>query len=351
MYFLRRARLKFYKKLSLQTIYKIKKFKKNKKSYYAAIVFILMLFITLFAEVIANDKPLVVSYKGKLFFPIFSEYSAQEFGINLDNSPYYKSDYVINKIEQDGFIIWPLIKFSYDTIDFNLSDTVPAKPSLTHLLGTDDIGKDILAGIIYGARVSLYFGITLALISSFIGVIFGAVQGYLGGVLDIFMQRVYEIWSTIPSLYVLIAFSSLISFNFTLLLIAMVMFRWTALVELVRAEFLKVRNMDFVKSSIIIGQSKKDIIFKVILPNTLTSSITLLPFIASGSITLLSALDFLGIGLPYGSPSLGQIIYQGQDNLDSPWIGVSAFATLAIIVLLLILIGEGIREVFKPTRK
>ncbi len=351
MSFLSRLKIRFYSKFSLNTIYKLKKFKSNKKSYYASIIFALILLTTVFAEFIANDKPLMVSYKGNFYFPVLQEYSAKEFGLNLDNSPYYKNKAVMEEIEKHGFIIWPLIKHSYRSLDFDLETTAPASPSFSHLLGTDDVSKDILANIIYGARVSLFFGITLAFVSSFIGVLFGALQGYVGGGLDIFMQRVYEVWSTIPSLYVLVALSSLISFNFTLLLIAMSFFRWTALVELVRAEFLRVRNMDFVKSAVILGVSRKHIILKVILPNTLTSSLTLLPFIASGSITLLSALDFLGIGLPYGSPSLGQIIYQGQDNLDSPWIGISAFATLAVIVLLLILIGEGIREVFKPTRR
>lgn len=323
---------------------KWQKFKKQKRAIRSFKIFTAMFFVTLFAEFIANDKPILIYYDGGFYTPVFKAYSETEFGGDFPTEADYKDPFVQNLIKQKGWMIMPVIEYSYDTINYETAN--PSPPTFENLLGTDDQGRDVLARIIYGFRISVIFGILLTFFSSIIGVIAGSLQGYLGGKFDLFFQRFLEIWGSMPQLFILILISSLITPSFFTLLLILLVFSWTSLVGVVRAEFLKVRNMDYVKAAKALGASNKRIIFKHILPNALTAAVTFIPFNLSGAITSLTALDFLGLGLPVGSPSLGELLKQGKENLNSPWIAVSVFVTLALLLVLLIFIGEGIRKVY-----
>ncbi len=322
------------------------RFKKNKRGYYSSIIFLIIFMITILANFIANDKPLIAKYKGNYYFPILFSYTETQFGGDFETQADYRDPYVQDLINKDGFLIFPLIPYNYTTINYNIDSPAPSPPSKNNLLGIDDNGRDVVARIIYGLRISLLFGLTLTFITSVIGITLGALQGYFGGLFDISFQRFMEIWSGLPVLFLLIILSSIIEPSFWILLFIMVIFGWMSLVGIVRAEFLKVRNYDFVKSAKAIGCSNSRIIFRHILPNALTSTFAVLPFILSGSIVTLASLDFLGFGMPIESPSLGELLAQGKNNLNAYWLGISGFMAVTIISLLLVFIGEAIRDSF-----
>ena len=332
------------------TIRRIENFKANKRGYFSLWIFLFVLFSTLFAEFIANDKPLLVKHKGELFFPVLISYPETDFGGEFDSETDYRDPFVDDLINEEGWILWPPIKYSYDTINYDLPVPAPSPPSWENLLGTDDQGRDVLARLIYGSRISILFGLVLTVVSSFIGIFAGAIQGYLGGLTDLFFQRFVEIWSGLPVLFLLIILSSLVEPNFWWLLGIMVLFSWMALEGVVRAEFLRARNFEYVRAAQALGVSDMVIIFRHLLPNAMVATLTFLPFILSGAITTLTSLDFLGFGLPPGSPSLGEMLAQGKTNLQAPWLGVTVFVTLALILSLLIFIGEAVRDAFDPRR-
>jgi len=326
------------------------KFKANRRGYYSLWIFLLLFFISLVAEVIANDKPLLVSYRSRLFFPFLFEYAETEFGGEFETEADYRDEYVKDLINQDGWIIYPPVPFSYNTINYDLPSPAPSPPTLVNWLGTDDKGRDVVARLIYGFRISVLFGLILTVLSSIIGITAGAIQGYYGGRVDILGQRFIEVWSGMPTLFLLIILSSVVQPNFWWLLGIMLLFSWMALVGVVRAEFLRGRNFDYVLAAKALGVSDAGIMFKHILPNAMVASITFLPFILGGSITTLTSLDFLGYGLPVGSPSLGELLAQGKANLQAPWLGISAFVVLAAMLSLLVFIGEGVRDAIDPRR-
>ena len=332
------------------TIRRIENFKANKRGYFSLWIFLFILFSTLFAEFIANDKPLLVQYKGELFFPVLISYPETDFSGEFESETDYRDPFVDDLINEEGWILWPPIKYSYDTINYDLPVPAPSPPSWENLLGTDDQGRDVLARLIYGSRISILFGLVLTVVSSFIGIFAGAIQGYLGGLTDLFFQRFVEIWSGLPVLFLLIILSSLVEPNFWWLLGIMVLFSWMALEGVVRAEFLRARNFEYVRAAQALGVSDVMIIFRHLLPNAMVATLTFLPFILSGAITTLTSLDFLGFGLPPGSPSLGEMVAQGKTNLQAPWLGVTVFVTLALILSLLIFIGEAVRDAFDPRR-
>jgi microcin C transport system permease protein len=306
--------------------------------------------ICLFAEFIANDKPVLVMSKGKIYFPVFKEYSETVFGGEFEIEADYHDPFVQDLIEESGWMLWPVIPYRYDTISYDLEVPAPAPPSRRHWLGTDDQGHDLIALVIYGFRISVLFGLILTIISSVVGIIAGAVQGYFGGLVDLLFQRFIEMWSSLPVLYLLIILTSIIEPSFGLLLLILLLFRWLSLVGVVRAEFLRARNFDFVRAARALGVSNGTIMFRHILPNAMVSTFTFLPFILNGSIVALTSLDFLGLGLPPGSPSLGRLLAQGKANLQAPWIGITSFVVLAVMLSLLIFVGEGIRDAFDPRR-
>lgn len=316
-----------------------------------SLVFLLTIFtITLFAEIIANDSPLLIKFKNSYYFPIFKTYNEQIFGGDFPTPTDYHDPYIRQKIEQNGYIIFPLIPYSYNTVDYELNQPTPSSPSLKHWLGTDDEGRDILVRILYGLRLSIVFAFVLTLLSSAIGIISGAFQGYFGGKIDLFFQRFLEIWEALPQLFVLIIIASIFVPTFWSLLIIMLAFNWMNLTGVVRAEFLRVRNFEFVKAAKALGVSNFRIIFRHILPNALIACTTFIPFILSEAIIALTALDFLGLGLSHDYPSLGDLVRQGKDNLQAPWIGISIFVVLSSLLTMLIFIGEGIRDAFDTRR-
>ena len=329
---------------------KILNFKNNKRGLYSLYIFLLLLFFTLPAEFIANDKPLLVKYNNGYYFPVFKNYAETVFGGDFETSADYRDSFVMELIESDGWIIWPLIPFNHQTVNYNLQVPAPSPPSLENLLGTDDQARDVLARLIYGFRISILFGILLTFFSSIIGVTFGAIQGYLGGLTDLLGQRFIEIWSGMPVLYLLIIVGSIITPNFWILLILLLIFSWMNLVGVVRAEFLRARNFDYVKVAKCLGMSDYKIIVKHLLPNAMVATITYLPFILAASVTTLTSLDFLGFGLPPGSASLGELLNQGKNNLQAPWLGITGFTAISILLSLLVFIGEAIRDAFDPRK-
>ncbi len=321
------------------------KYKKSRKAYYALIIFGVLFLLSLFAEFIANDKPLLVRYDGSYYLPIINEYAETEFGGDFDTEADYKDEYLQELItEKGGWMVFPLIEFSYKSINYNLPSPAPSYPTSTNLLGTDDQGRDVLARVIYGFRLSVLFGLLLTIFSALIGVCAGAIQGYVGGLLDLLFQRFIEIWSSMPSLYIIIIISGFITPNFWWLLLILLLFSWVGFVGVVRAECLKTRNMDYVTAARVMGLSDIKILFRHVLPNSLVATLTFMPFVLSGSITSLTALDFLGFGLPVGSPSLGELLAQGKANLEALWLSLTSFFTLTIMLMLLVFIGEGVRE-------
>lgn len=336
--------------LSPITQRRLAQFKANKRGYWSFWIFMILLLICLFAEFIANDKPIYVSYDGGSYFPTFISYPETAFGGDFETETEYRDEFVQGLINEKGYMIWPVIPFSYDTINYNLPTPAPSAPDSTNWVGTDDQGRDVAARILYGFRLSVIFGLVLTFFSSIIGVAAGAVQGFYGGKLDLFMQRVIEIWASMPSLYILIIFAAMFPPGFWTLLAILLLFSWMALVDVVRAEFLRARNFDYVRAAHALGVSNRVIIWRHVLPNAMVATLTFMPFILTGSITALTSLDFLGLGLPPGSPSLGELLAQGKNNLQAPWLGISAFMSLAVMLTLLTFIGEAVRDAFDPRK-
>ena len=320
----------------------------NRRGFWSLWIFLILFFISLFAEGIANEKPLLVIFEGRFIFPIIETIPETYFGGEFATEAEYRDEFVRDLIEKKGKIYWSLIPYSYDTINYNLPSAAPSAPTKENWLGTDDQGRDVVARLIYGFRISVLFGLVLTILSSIIGVTAGAVQGYFGGRVDILGQRFIEIWSGLPVLFLLIILSSFVEPNFWWLLLIMLLFSWMGLVGVVRAEFLRGRNLEYVRAARALGLSHKRIMFRHILPNAMVATMTFMPFILSGSITTLTALDFLGFGLPPGSPSLGELLAQGKANLHAPWLGIAGFAVIAIQLSLLVFIGEGVRDAFDP---
>ena len=355
-------------------------FRANRRGYWSLWIFLVLFIMSLFAELIANDKPIIASYKGELLFPALVDYPESKFG-GFYAVTDYKDPLISDEINNNGWMIWPPIRYSYSSINKDYPRMkgsqdrclgFPAPPPWAtsaafceaspdqlaryrdignrNWLGTDDQGRDVVARVIYGLRISLLFGIVLTVLSSVIGVVAGAVQGYFGGLVDLVFQRLLEIWSSIPSLYVLIIISSVLVPGFWTLLGVLLLFEWVALVGLVRAEFLRGRNFEYITAARALGLSDWKIMFKHLLPNAMVATLTFLPFLLSASITALTALDFLGLGLPPGSPSLGELLAQGKANLQAPWLGLTAFFSIAIILSLLIFIGEAVRDALDPRK-
>ena len=338
-------------KLSPLNRRRLQNFRDNRRGHVCFWLFMALFLFTLFAEFIANDRPLYVSYEGHSYFPVFVDYPETEFGGDFETPAQYRDPFVQELIEEKGgYLIWPLIPFSYDTINYNLPSPAPSPPSWDNLLGTDDVGRDVLARLIYGVRISILFGLTLTFASSIIGVAAGAVQGYFGGWTDLIFQRFIEIWTSIPTLYLLIVIAAVIEPSFWILLGILLLFSWVALVGVVRAEFLRGRNFEYVTAARALGLSNAKIMFKHLLPNAMVATLTFLPFILNSSITTLTSLDFLGLGLPPGSPSLGELLAQGKNNLQAPWLGLTAFFSIAILLSLLVFIGEAVRDAFDPRK-
>ncbi len=326
-------------------------FKAHRRGYWSLWFFLFLFGLSLFAELLANDKPLLVQFKGDLYVPVLKDYPETVFGGSFTSTTNFRDPFVAELIEKDGWMLWPPIRFSYQTINYNLSVPAPAPPSADNWLGTDDQGRDVIARIIYGFRVSVLFALVLTLTSSVIGIIAGALQGYYGGWVDMAGQRFIEVWSGLPVLFMLIILSSVVEPGFWWLLGIMLLFSWTDLTGLVRAEFLRARNLEYVRAARALGMSDSRIMFRHMLPNAMVSTLTFLPFIFTGAIGILTSLDFLGFGLPPGSASLGELVAQGKNNLTAPWLGMSAFVTLALLLTLLVFIGEAARDAFDPRKQ
>lgn len=326
-------------------------FCQNRRGFWSLWIFLALFMLSLGAELIANSKPLLVSYQGSLYLPVFKSYSELEFGGEFDIEADYRDPFIQDLIQDaDGWMLWPLIRYDYRSINYDLPSPAPSPPSRENWLGTDDQGRDVLARVIYGFRISILFALVLTLASSVIGVAAGAVQGYYGGKVDLLFQRFIEIWSGLPVLFLLIILASIVVPNFWWLLGIMLLFSWMALVDVVRAEFLRGRNLEYVRAARALGLSNSLIMYRHVLPNAMVATLTFMPFIFNGSIVTLTALDFLGFGLPPGSPSLGELVAQGKENLHAPWLGLTAFFTLSLMLTLLIFIGEAVRDAFDPRK-
>ena len=326
------------------------RFKKNRRGYFSLWIFLALFVLSLGAELIANEVPLVVHYDERWYFPVFREYSELEFGGDFDVGADYRDPYLAELIEAKGWMLWPPIRFNYRTINYDLPSPAPSPPTKMNLLGTDDQGRDVLARLIYGFRLSVLFGLALTLSTSVLGILAGAVQGFYGGKIDLLGQRLLEVWSSVPTLFVLIILASFVPPSFWMLLFILLLFGWMTLVGVVRAEFLRARNFDYVLAARALGVSDGQLMFRHLLPNAMVATITFLPFVMVGAITSLTALDFLGFGLPPGSPSLGEMVGQGKNNLHAPWIGISVFVTLSLLLSLLVFVGEAVRDAVDPNR-
>ena len=325
------------------------RFKAHRRGWWSLWLFLGLFTLSLGGELIANDKPLLVACQGQWYFPAFKRYTEQEFGGQLPFQPDYRSAAVRQLIEgQGGWLLFAPIPFGSDTINYELTQPAPSPPSGDNWLGTDDQARDVLARVIFGVRVSLLFALSLTAISALVGIVAGALQGYYGGWVDLWGQRLLEVWSGLPVLYLLIILSGFVEPNFWWLLGIMALFSWLALVDVVRAEFLRGRNLEYVKAARALGLGDRKVILRHILPNAMNATLSYLPFILTGAIATLSALDFLGFGMPAGSASLGELVAQGKSNLQAPWLGLTAFFVLALILSLLVFIGEGCRDAFDP---
>jgi microcin C transport system permease protein len=329
---------------------RLAKFRANQRGFWSLWLFLVLFFISLLVEFIANDRPLMVYYENRLYFPVVKDYAETDFGGIFPSLANYRDPFLTELITAKGWMLWPPIRFSYNTVNYELPVPAPAPPSRENWLGTDDQGRDVLARLIYGFRISILFGLLLTLVTSLIGVAAGAVQGYFGGWVDLIFQRVLEIWGGLPQLFILIIVSSVIVPGFWTLLGVLMLFAWTTLVGVVRAEFLRARNFDYVRAAKALGMSDGKIMAKHILPNAMVATLTFLPFILSSSVIALTALDFLGLGLPPGSPSLGDLLRQGKENLQAPWLGISGFIVVALMLSLLVFVGEAVRDAFDPRK-
>ncbi|WP_336955258.1 ABC transporter permease [Acinetobacter johnsonii] len=328
-----------------------KRFKQNKLGLSCCILFLCVFVLSLAAELIANDKPLLVKYDQTLYFPVLKHYPETTFGGVFETETEYKDPVVQQLIQAKGWAIWPLIRYSYQTPNVDLTVPVPSPPTMKNWLGTDDQGRDVLARVLYGLRVSLLFGFVLTFSSAVLGIVIGAVQGYYGGWIDLIGQRILEVWGGLPMLFIVMILVSMFSPNIYWLFLIMLLFSWTILVPLVRAEFLRARQLDYVRAARSLGVTNRAIIFRHILPNAISSSLSQLPFILTANITALTALDFLGYGLPPDAASLGELLLQGKNNLNAPWLALSGFFSLAIVLALLMYIGEALRDAFDPRRQ
>ena len=329
---------------------RVHNFRANRRGWWSLWIFLTLFVLSLFAEFIANDKPLIVSHAGSLYFPVVQSVPETAYGGDFPTEAEYRDPYVQELIEADGWMLWPLIRYSYGTVNLELDQPAPVPPSREHWLGTDDQARDVAARVIYGFRISVLFGLLLTIFSSIIGVVAATIQGYFGGWTDLIFQRVVEIWGGLPVLYILIIVAAIIEPSFWWLLGLMLLFSWVTLVGVVRAEVLRARNFDYVRAAKALGTSTPGIMFRHVLPNAMVATITFVPFILNASITTLTSLDFLGFGLPPGSPSLGELLAQGKDNLHAPWLGITAFLVLAVMLSLLIFIGEAVRDAFDPRK-
>jgi microcin C transport system permease protein len=351
---------------------RLQNFKANRRGYWSFWIFLVLFGLSLFAELIANDKPILASYKGEILYPAFVDYPEEKFGGFLAQTD-YRDPVIAKDIDENGWMLWAPVRFSYNTHNLDLPVPAPAPPTWMlsdeqcrpiaerkggpgcgdiewNWLGTDDQGRDVVARFIYGFRISVLFGLILAGISSVIGVLAGAVQGYFGGWVDLLFQRFIEVWTAIPALYLLIIISSIITPSFFVLLGILLLFSWVSLVGVVRAEFLRARNFEYITAARALGLSHRKIMWKHMLPNAMVATLTFLPFQLSGSIAALTALDFLGLGLPPGSPSLGELLLQGKRHLEAPWLGLTGFFTVALMLSLLIFIGEAVRDALDPRK-
>lgn len=326
------------------------RFQRNRRSWWSLWLFMLLFGLSLGSEFIANERPLVVRFADQWYVPVLVQYSELDFGGDFDVRADYTDPFIQDLINEQGWLLFPPIRFDYRTINYELPQPAPAPPSVTNWLGTDDQGRDIVARLLYGTRISILFGFTLTVLTSIIGIVVGALMGFFGGKLDLFGQRVLEIWSSLPTLFILIIISSMVQPTFWILMGIMLLFGWMGLVGLVRAESLRARNFEYVQAARAMGLSDVAVIFRHVLPNAMVATITFLPFILAGSVTTLTGLDFLGFGLPPGSPSLGEMINQGKNNIRAPWIGLSVFLVLSLILVLLVFIGEGVRDALDPRR-
>ena len=328
-----------------------RRFKANRRGYWSMWIFGILFVLSLFAEVLSNDKPLIVHYDGGYYFPIFKFYSERQFGGDFDTEADYTDPYVKKLLSKgSNWAVYPPNDYSFNTINYFTKSPNPAAPSADNLLGTDDRGRDVFARLIYGFRLSVLFAFVLTAIGIVIGVVAGAVQGYFGGRTDLFMQRVIEVWQSMPELYLLIIFASIFQPSVLLLIVLLSLFGWMGLADYVRAEFLRGRNMEYVKAAKALGVSNRSIMFRHLLPNSLTPVITFLPFRISGAIVALTSLDFLGLGVPPSTPSLGELLAQGKENIEAWWLSLSTFVVLVGTLVLLIFIGEALREAMDTRR-
>ncbi|XID75480.1 ABC transporter permease [Alkanindiges sp. WGS2144] len=329
---------------------RLRRFKNNRLGFVCFCLFMLIFIASLGANFIANERPLIVKYQSSLYFPVVKDYPETTFGGVFETTAEYRDPVVQNLINRHGWMLWPPLRYANQTTNLDLAVPVPSPPSAQNWLGTDDLGRDVIARILYGLRVSLLFGLCLTAAAAAIGVVVGAVQGYYGGLVDLLGQRILEVWGGLPTLFMVIILVSLFTPNVYWLFVIMLIFGWPALVSLVRAEFLRARNLDYVRAARSLGVSNRSIMFRHILPNALSSSLSQLPFMLTANITALTALDFLGYGLPPGSASLGELLLQGKNNLDAPWLALSGFFTMAIVLSLLVYIGEAARDAFDPRK-
>lgn len=321
-------------------------FRANRRAYVSLWIFLVLFAVTLPAELVANDKPLLVRFNGAFYVPVFKGYAETTFGGDFESEADYRDPFVQELIEEGGWLLWPPVRFSFDTVNYDLDRPSPAPPSRQNLLGTDDQARDVLARALYGFRVSILFALILTTLSSAVGIAAGAVQGYFGGWVDLGFQRFIEVWGGIPTLYLLIILSSLVRTTFWVLLGFLLLFSWIGLVGLVRAEVLRARNFDFVRAARALGVSNTGIMLRHVLPNALVATLTVLPFTLVGAVGILASLDFLGFGFPGGAPSLGELLNQGKRNLQAPWLGLTGFFVLSVMLSLLVFIGEGVRDAF-----
>jgi len=328
-----------------------KRFKRNRGALISLYLFSILFLLSLFAEFIANDKPIAVSYKESLYFPIFESTYETQFGGDFETETDFKDLYISDKIEANGWILWTPVRYSYNTINYELTTPAPAPPSKDNILGTDDQGRDLFARLLYGLRTSILFGLLLTAFSVLFAVIIGGFQGYYGGKVDLFGQRLIEIWSGLPTLFLIIILSHFVTPNFWWLLFISLLFSWIGLSSLIRAEFLRIRNFEYIQASKVLGASDSYIIFRHMLPNGFVSTLTYIPFTVVGAIVMLTSLDFLGFGLPVESPSLGEILSQAKNNLNAPWIGISIFTVLSVTLISLVFIGEGVRDALDSRRR
>jgi len=336
--------------LSPLTRRRLESFRSNRRGYWSLWLFLILFVFTLFAELVANDKPFLLHFKGEFYSPVFNAYPESAFGGEFETEADYRDPYVANLIGRDGWMLWPLIRYNHRTVAWDLPSPAPSAPDAEHWLGTDDQARDVVARLIYGFRISVLFGFSLTIISAIIGVAAGALQGYFGGWLDLLFQRFIEVWSGLPTLYLLIILASVVEPNFWWLLGLLLLFSWMGIVGVVRAEFLRARNFDYVRAARALGVGDFTIIYRHVLPNAMVATLTFIPFILAGSVTVLTSLDFLGIGLPPGSASLGELLAQGKANLQAPWLGLTGFFVIALMLSLLIFFGEAVRDAFDPRK-